>query len=91
MAQGTQPKTERNKKLYQDYIDKMSIPLLCAKYDLTTKRVYEIINMCGGPNRRMVKKRKKSKVEPAVAQSDLTSNDIESLQDASASTTEGGE
>lgn len=45
-------KTGRNKKLTKDYLKGMSIPQLCTKYDVTPKRVYEIIRLEGvTPNR----------------------------------------
>jgi len=39
------PKPERNKKLYKDFKEKMSLFDLSAKYKLTTTRLYVIIKM----------------------------------------------
>lgn len=57
MAQGTQPNTERNEKVCEDYKNGMDVPLIAVKYDITPSYMYVILKRAGIPLRRKPRKK----------------------------------
>jgi len=46
-GKGPQPKFERNEELKRDYLSGMSVFDMATKYDMTGKRVYDILKKVG--------------------------------------------
>lgn len=60
-GQGPQPKVSRDKKLIKEYKADVPTYKICAKYKMSPKRMYEILDRWGVPRNRKVAKTKEVK------------------------------
>lgn len=58
-GKGPQPKLDRNEELKRDYLNGMDIAALVGKYQITAKRIYDILHKTGIIPARYTKRPKK--------------------------------
>lgn len=62
-GKGPQPKLDRNEELKRDYLGGMETAAMVGKYQITAKRIYDILHKMGIVPARYTKKPKKVRAE----------------------------